>query len=1368
MAKERFLTVMVPIKDEDCEPQVFATLSDLVNSVPPSLDNINKIYRLADGSYHRVWEPTSGVFTYHRVYDREFPYLGDPLEIFDFTYSATRMGSAPTISAQGVMRYADLDGHTLDGLWTQECHVVFNGSKFHLRQIPDSSKSNEDARYKYDMDFIDESVVLESVYFYDVVQPFINEKPVSENSVFSFYGDISELAKRVNASLIRSGLASLIRKYVHYDDPYYEQVLPSTIIPYLTYEQWNMMNVNPMSLVPEVFGSDYEWQVFRYEIYRPLNGDYNSYLLDYIYENDNGVYALTGYQCKIGNDKYGNPSTSEEKLLSFDNNTIHEALQQFHDTFELQYYVVKERDSIGDFTGNTLIMVADCEHDFADIDPVSGDFVRDDEGIPTTDNPFDYGVNDELLSKTKTNTTDKIVTRITGVGSSENIPWHYPNPCPDGWIKPFFTRNGVEMQGVTIDYPIDEGTTTADSARYEKFLKNRIGVPIKRGAIKHLIYKNDYISFSEETESGTLIIHTVYYINTIGVFAPRVALEMSYNTVNSGISKLTAGLFMWSYDSSQTYSEPNAFQSMFINADGKHNVELLQGFYYDFNIDYYIPENNIPLSQDYDYEGYFYPSQTIAIGLTGLNTHVGENFYNVQGLQPYVDWAILGQTTPAVYSAGYSTNGEKSGKVTPIPRERGKKYKDLSTGIIYECTDSETPSYDTNYQGTHIDAFDANPLMSAEEWLRRNVYNLVISLYANDGWYLKGEKIILADYGLEEPIQNGAAITTDIFDIIEFQRLKWVTPQPNLMPEVFIKTDGERRFYNAHNYWDKANETLLVGTADTMIGEQQVGTFVRNPLYKEEETDTDDKHYDFENEYIQSLPHEHIENFDDVKPSIKGQMNYVLVVVDKLVIDDWANQYQNYFIQDENGNFVQAPSVYDYNEDYYIRLRIDVVEEFAYDTYDDNEIWESGDNSGEYKHPYFFAKLRPLGFNIFDLALQEDMVLSMTTGNCGACNFRIGVDENYRKNPVQLWEYDVYRGDILATATKVFNKGDLRRYTNLIGLYYNTNNQQSGYTPVEKGLGVIEGSSPAYYESDIAVFRRYQYTGESVEKGLVGTTKQNGKNHFEGDVVTNGKFIDSQQDTTDNYVWVALFKDTDSYGTLMPSSIPNYNDPSLNQYIRPKSIADVHDDYSTGAQDEENADKFVLTNIRLPQIYLRRAEHELSRKLVNYMYEHNYQKFNFSMKFSRIYVEENPNTDDNLNENSVLYVSYNNATYRQYVKSYTYTMKHDETLPELNVDMNEELSVSRTLEEKRRRDGKNLYGSLSSKISSKVKKSQDIIEGRTIGRDSNHIMSGNIIIQGMDTSLVELARRVGEVGNTTVEEVDIESITNAEIDDICV
>ena len=89
--------------------------------------------------------------------------------------------------------------------------------------------------------------------------------------------------------------------------------------------------------------------------------------MEYIYVNDNGVYELTGYQCKLGNDQYGNPISSEEKLITFENNTIHEALQRIFDEYKLQYYIAKEKGLDGQFTGNTKIWIADCQHDFADI-----------------------------------------------------------------------------------------------------------------------------------------------------------------------------------------------------------------------------------------------------------------------------------------------------------------------------------------------------------------------------------------------------------------------------------------------------------------------------------------------------------------------------------------------------------------------------------------------------------------------------------------------------------------------------------------------------------------------------------------------------------------------------------------------------------------------------------------------------------------------------------------------------------------------------------------------------------------------------------------------------------------------------------------
>lgn len=1331
MSKERILTVLIPIKDSDCETTVYNDLAELASAVSPSASNINKIYKCKDGHYYRsYYNQSTSQYAYKAVVDREFPYIGQPMEIYDFTYDANRMGNAPTISAQNVMWYAGKgvndEDVTLDDLWTQSCHVIFNGENLYLKQIPTSGKSNEDARYKYDLDFVDESVVLERVYLYDVVSPLITDKPLSESATFSFFGDIQDFANRINASLVRSGLASLVRKYVGYPQH------PNTNVQYLSYEQWNRLNVDGSSLIGDPFTNQAQMLEFYNTIFLALDGDYNRYLLTYIFENENGVFTIHGYQCVIGTDKYGEASTSEEKLVSFDKAYIKDALKEFHDTFELQYYITKKKDQYGNFTGDTLIVVGDCEYDFADWDDEEGDYVRDDDGIPTTENPFDYGVEDELLSKEKTNTTDKIVSRITGVGSTENIPWHYPNPTPDGWIRPIFTREGEPMQGVTVDYPIDEGSTAEDYARYERFLKNRVGVSINRGAVKELYFDTDY-KMAIPMPSDDYWKFVVYYvIKTQDILFPDLTLELDYNPLESQCSRLQASLdrgdvVVGTYDSDETYADPSYFQRMFIERDGKQVQPLASGYDYNLAIAYTIPKADMPYSEIVDFEGYHYSSRAMAVGQTGLYAYVGENFYDVPNLLPFVDYQISTETGHVyIYDAGYSTNGEASGRVSPLPRMMGKRYKDISTNTTYNCDTSEPTNVTI---GDNRYAFTANPVMSGDEWFKTFV-DMRLRLYANDGWYIGNDKIELEDYGLGWPSNDGGETpmsNLEIFDKIEFQRLKWLTPQQNLMPEVYIKTDGERRFYNAKNYWDADNGRLIYGTADAAIGEEQVNSQVRNNIFKENETDADSDHYQFENEYSQAFPHEHIEDFDDVKPTIKEQTNTV------------------------DGNVI----------------RIDVVEAFGYDLTDNDEIWEESENGsvqGEYKHPYFFAKLRPMGFNIFDMALQEDMVLSMTTGDCGACNFKIGVDENSKKNPVQLWEYDVYMGEDLLPANLLYEAGTLRRYVNLSGLYYDT---PSGAVPIKSSEGILEGDEPLNYASNVPMFQMYNYTAEAVKNGFVGTMKQRGALHFEGDVVTDGRFIESQQDTTENYVWVALMKDTETYGVIMPAARPNYDEHQLDVYIRPKSVADVHTEQSTAAEDEENADKFVLTNIRMPQIYLRRAERKLSRELVKYMYEHNYQKFNFSIKFSRIYIEDNPQTDDNINENSVLYVRYNGRTYRQYVKHYSYKMSHNEPLPEISVDMDEELSVTKTLMQRWDEMAKRSNGRVASSLSSKISRVQNRIEKTTLKKDGTYMFSGNIIVDGENTSLIEMARASkGEGGGGYG--ADVEAITIQEIDDICV
>lgn len=128
-------------------------------------------------------------------------------------------------------------------------------------------------------------------------------------------------------------------------------------------------------------------------------------------------------------------------------------------------------------------------------------------------------------------------------------------------------------------------------------------------------------------------------------------------------------------------------------------------------------------------------------------------------------------------------------------------------------------------------------------------------------------------------------------------------------------------------------------------------------------------YYDFENPYTEGNPKEMIVSFDYIKPTIKGIEN--------------AAGY-----------------------------KIGEILDVAFDDDDNDEI---DPNTNEYEHKYFYIKLRKFdgdyGFNLFDQAIVgSDMTISMTSGNCAACNFVISVlevedkDNNITifKNPVQV------------------------------------------------------------------------------------------------------------------------------------------------------------------------------------------------------------------------------------------------------------------------------------------------------------------------------------------------------------------------------
>lgn len=126
-------------------------------------------------------------------------------------------------------------------------------------------------------------------------------------------------------------------------------------------------------------------------------------------------------------------------------------------------------------------------------------------------------------------------------------------------------------------------------------------------------------------------------------------------------------------------------------------------------------------------------------------------------------------------------------------------------------------------------------------------------------------------------------------------------------------------------------------------------------------------YYDFENEYTEGNPKEMIVSFDYIKPTIKGVENaagYKIGEIDAVAFDD-----------------------------------------------DDND--EIDPNTNQLEHPYFYIRLRKFdgayGFNLFDHAIAgNDGTFSITSGNCGACNFKLSILKNTEdgnqvfKNPVQV------------------------------------------------------------------------------------------------------------------------------------------------------------------------------------------------------------------------------------------------------------------------------------------------------------------------------------------------------------------------------
>lgn len=868
------------------------------------------------------------------------------VEVRDFTYTATRMGKAPTISAQ-------FKHQTFFQNWYSTPYVTFNNRTFYMKGTPSSSYSNEEIVYKYDATFVaDDS--LERTYFIDAVQDN-DPSYCSNNSKVQFWGDLSDFAARLNAVLGKVGLSDKYWVYI-----------------------------------------------------------------------DSGTVTSANY-----------PKAFEDKLISFEDKYIYDVLtDDCYNAFDVPFFLDGAYSNYNSrpsgFTGTVV-----C-------------FSEKNGEIST---PFEYGVNKSLLSINRENANAEIITRCSGYGSSENLPWYYPNETSTGTHTVYAT-----------------GTTATG--------QSGLGSPIK------FINYETLATHCDLFNDITLNVHQSVQ-NESGIDFNDYETTVVYKSARDGT----------------VYGSVTEHKQVVVTTWSKY----LAGCLFELEFEFYAPGGQ---------------AISINVGQSVLND-VGDTY---ETEEIYADTRVEYEGMPTSFISPQAEEewrnswsfkwviGEGNNRVPfcyilTTPSGDPKRYH-----LYVNCS-----SYRKNNRGSGIQPTNVTSSFSIEvaNSIEEPYFTIDNDTEQEDGKW----RVDIAKSGVS--FENVAALHTGDYIRISYEN-DWVQPQPNLMPKIF-----RGRKYPSP-YWDVAAWTERFYNALN-------NTY---PLPDATTPYSASDYYSFSSPYTANNKHEHIESFDDIKPTIKGMMNG-------------------------------------------IGQRIDMFAAIAFDTNDYDQFTYTDNNEKEYVHPYFYVKLREFsgtnGFNLFDQAIDSDtMKINMTSGICGGCAFEVMVDPDTKQNPVA-----------------VDNGGALIRDEN----------------------------------GDVKIW----------------------KSKADAQAVQN--------DTSSNEVWIALKKDIDTYGTIMPSLKDNYGITT--------------------------SDTFVITGINLPKAYIFSAEKRLEDAIIKYMYDNNSEKFKFSIDFSRIYFEEDEGAAvlPQLKEGAKISVKYpleaENAI-TTYVTGITYQMSKDSHLPKVSVDLADEIVIPKS------------------------------------------------------------------------------------------
>lgn len=171
-----------------------------------------------------------------------------------------------------------------------------------------------------------------------------------------------------------------------------------------------------------------------------------------------------------------------------------------------------------------------------------------------------------------------------------------------------------------------------------------------------------------------------------------------------------------------------------------------------------------------------------------------------------------------------------------------------------------------------------------------------------------------------------------------------------------------------------------------------------------------------------------------------------------------------------------------------------------------------------------------------------------------------------------------------------------------------------------------------------------------------------GKMNSKGDYILNDTYVEdnkSNQDSTKEELWICVQKDTSTLGIIMPNASAGFK--------------------------PQKGDLFVITGIKPPKVLVMAAEKRLDDALVKHMSENNTDQFNYSVKFSRIFLQENPDFASKLNENAELSIQIqgdsdsdgNLISHEVFVSNYSVKVDNDE-LAEVEIELVNSLEVTKS------------------------------------------------------------------------------------------